>query len=142
MPQKNISHSYISQDTLSSLPTHFWPRWVLSFPFSSKIPYAYFLNGSTPTKKTKLHQMCYCDVRTLQTKSTMYKQCKQNSRNFAKKVLVIKLDPPKDFDKSTRLSVVTPLLKKKQPCFAECRDSNVCARSLSSVFLNVSKLHR
>ena len=48
--------------------------------------------------------MCYCDVRILQTKSTMYKQCKQNSRNFAKKVLVIKLDPPKDFDKSTRLS--------------------------------------
>ena len=51
--------------------------------------------------------MCYCDVRTLQTKSTMYKQCKQNSQNFAKKVLVIKLDPPKDFDKSTRLYVRT-----------------------------------
>ena len=46
-------------------------------------------------EKKKLHQMYYCDVRTLQTKSTMYKQCKQNSRNFAKKVLVIKLDPPK-----------------------------------------------
>ena len=55
------------------------------------------------TEKKKLHQMCYCDIRALQTKSTMYKQCKQNSRNFAKKVLVIKLDPPKDFDKSTRL---------------------------------------
>ena len=47
--------------------------------------------------------MCYCEVRTLQTKSTMYKQCKQNSRDFVKKVLVIKLDPIKDFDKSTRL---------------------------------------
>ena len=52
--------------------------------------------------------MCYCDVRTLQTKSTMYKQCKQNSRNFDKKVLVIKLDPPKDFDKSTRLILSYP----------------------------------
>ena len=71
------------------------------FRFSSKILYADFLNGST--SKKKLHQMCYCDVRILQTKSTMYKQCKQNSRNFAKKVLVIKLDPPKDFDKLTRL---------------------------------------
>ena len=39
--------------------------------------------------------MCYCEVRTLQTKSTMYKQCKQNSRDFVKKILVIKLDPPK-----------------------------------------------
>ena len=29
----------------------------------------------------------------MQTKSTMYKQCKQNSQDFAKKVLVIKLDP-------------------------------------------------
>ena len=73
------------------------------FPFSSKIPYAYCLNGSTPKKK--LHQLCYCEVRTLQTKSAMYKQCKQNSRDFVKKVLVIKLDP-KDFDKSTRLSVL------------------------------------
>ena len=35
--------------------------------------------------------------------STVYKQCKQNLRDFAKKVLVIKLDPLKDFDKSTRL---------------------------------------
>ena len=37
--------------------------------------------------------MCYCDIEKMQTKSTMYKQCKQNSRDFAKKVLVIKLDP-------------------------------------------------
>ena len=37
--------------------------------------------------------MCYCEVRTLQTKSTMYKQCEQNFRDFVKKVLVIKLDP-------------------------------------------------
>ena len=62
------------------------------FPFSFKIPYAYFLNGSTPKKSKKLHKMCYCKVRTLQTKSTMYKQCKQNSRDFVKKVLVITLD--------------------------------------------------
>ena len=34
-------------------------------------------------------------VQTMQTKSTMYKQRKQNLRDFAKKVLVIKLDPPK-----------------------------------------------
>ena len=38
--------------------------------------------------------MCYCDVQTMQTKPTMYKQSKQNSRYFTKKVLVIKLDPP------------------------------------------------
>ena len=47
--------------------------------------------------------MCCCDVRTTQTKPTMYKQCKQNSLDFAKKALVIKLDPPKDLEKSTRL---------------------------------------
>ena len=69
------------------------------------------------TYKKKLHQMCYCDVRTLQTKSTMYKQCKQNSRNFAKKVLVIKLDPPKDFDKSTRLILIIFLIIPLSPKF-------------------------
>ena len=52
---------------------------------------------NTEKKKKKLHEMCYCNVRTLQTKSTMYKQWKQNSRSFAKKVLVIKLDPPQKF---------------------------------------------
>ena len=57
---------------------------AMSFlPFSSKIKYAHFLNRITPKKK--LHQMCDCDVQTLQTKSTMYKQCKQISRDFAKK---------------------------------------------------------
>ena len=61
------------------------------FPFSSKIPYAYFLNGLTPKKK--LHQMCYCEVRTLQTKSTMYKQCKQNSRDFVKKFWLLSWTP-------------------------------------------------
>ena len=90
---KNTSRGYIFQDTNSSPPTQFGMRRVF-FSFSSKIPYAHFLNG-LPRKNKKMHQMCYCDVRTLQTKSTMYKQCKQNSRDFAKKVLVIKLDPPK-----------------------------------------------
>ena len=54
------------------------------FPFSSKIPYAYFLNGLTHTQK-KLHQMCYCDVQannankihdllTIQTKFARFRQ--------------------------------------------------------------------
>ena len=43
------------------------------------------LNGITPKNKKKIHQMCNCDVQTLQTKSTTYKQCKQISRGFAEK---------------------------------------------------------
>ena len=49
--------------------------------------------------------MCYCDVQTMPTKPTVYKQCKQNlpCTNKAKKIrqivpkkaLVIKLDPPR-----------------------------------------------
>ena len=66
-------------------------------PFSSKISYTYFLNGirAKKQKKSKLHHICYCHVENMQTKSTTYTQYKQNSRAFAKKVLVIKLNPKK-----------------------------------------------
>ena len=50
----------------------------LFFPFSSKIPCAHFLNGLTPEKKNCIK----CAI-------AMHKQCKQNSQDFAKKVLVI-----------------------------------------------------
>ena len=52
--------------------------------------------------------MCYYDVQTMQTKSTMYKQRKQN----------LQVGPPKDFEKSKRLSKPFsqfPLFAKK--CF-------------------------
>ena len=55
-----------------------------------------FLNGITP-KKTKLHQMCYCDVQTFQTKSTMYKQCQQSSQDSAKKSSGYWAGPPQRF---------------------------------------------
>ena len=65
------------------------------FPFSSKILYAYFLNGLTAKKqkktasnvllrRTNIANKVY-DVQTIQTKFA----------KFRKKVLVIKLDPPK-----------------------------------------------
>ena len=81
----------MSQDTILS-PQPTFGRDEFFFPFS-EIPYAYFLRGITSKKRTE----------TMQTKSVKYKHCKQNSRDFAKKVLAIKLDPTKDLEKSTRL---------------------------------------
>ena len=66
------------------------------FPFSSKIPYAYFPKRLNTKKKKKLHQMCYCEVRNIANKVyDVQNNAKQNSRDVVKKVLVIKLDPPK-----------------------------------------------
>ena len=48
--KKNFTRFYIFQDTLLSLTTLFWCDEFF-FPFSSEIPYAYFLNGPTPEKK-------------------------------------------------------------------------------------------
>ena len=40
--------------------------------------------------------MCYCDVQTFQTKSTMYKQCQQSSQDSAKKKFwLLSWIPPK-----------------------------------------------
>ena len=47
--------------------------------------------------------MCYCNVQTLQTKSTTCKQRKQISQGFAEKSSGYEVGPPKDFEKSTRL---------------------------------------
>ena len=56
------------------------------FPFSSKISYAHLLYGIPPKNKNKkLYHMCYCDVQTMQTKPTMYNQCRQNWQDFAEK---------------------------------------------------------
>ena len=54
------------------------------FSFSSKIPYAYFLDDLTPKKK--LRQMSYCNVQTMQTKFARF--CQKGSGYD-------KLDPPK-----------------------------------------------
>ena len=60
--------------------------------------------------------MCYCDVQTNNAnKIYNYEQCQQSSRDFAKKVLVIKLDPPKDFEKSTRLVITNDSLHETKP---------------------------
>ena len=101
MPQK-IFHTviYLKIPFHPYQPTFGRDEFFFSFFFQNTVR---LFPKRLNTEKKNLIQMCYCDVRTLQTKSTMYKQCKQNSRNFAKKVLVIKLDPPKDLDKSTRL---------------------------------------
>ena len=55
------------------------------------------LNGITPKNKKKLHQMCNCDVQTLQTKPTTYKQCKQISPGFADKSSGYYVGPPQRF---------------------------------------------
>ena len=93
MPQK-IFHTviYLKIPFHPYQPTFGRDEFFFSFFFQNTVP---LFPERLNTEKKTLHQMCYCDVRTLQTKSTMYKQCKQNSLNFAKKVLVIKLDPPK-----------------------------------------------
>ena len=52
------------------------------FPVSSKIPYAYFLNGSTPKKKTASNMLLRStniankvyDVQTMQTKFGRFRQ--------------------------------------------------------------------
>ena len=69
--------------------------FFFSFFLQNKIQSLFPKRYNTEKKKKKLQQMCYCDVQTLETKSTVYKEWKQNSRDFAKVVLVIKLDPPK-----------------------------------------------
>ena len=42
---KNISHVYVSYDTVLSLPTQFWPRWVF---FPKYYMYTLSLNGKAP----------------------------------------------------------------------------------------------
>ena len=89
-----------AMSAIATIPTNPLLAMMSFFPFLSKIPYAYFLNGITPQKtastvllqRTNIANKIY-DVQTMQ----------KNSRDFAKKVLVIKLDSPKDFEKSTRL---------------------------------------
>ena len=41
--------------------------------------------------------MCYCDVQTFQTKSTMYKQCQQSLQDSAKKSSGYWVGPPQRF---------------------------------------------
>ena len=82
---------YISR--YSFIPTNSLLVAMRIFPFFQNIVRS--SSKRHTTEKKKLHHMCYCDVQTIQTKSTMYKQCKQNSRDFAKKPLVVNLDPPK-----------------------------------------------
>ena len=81
MPQK-IFHTVI----YLKIPFHpYQPtfgRDEFFFPFSSKIPYAYFLNGSTPKKKTASNVLLrrtniankVYDVQTMQTKFAKFRQ--------------------------------------------------------------------
>ena len=80
MPQK-IFHSVI----YLKIPFHphqpIFGRDEFFFPFSSKIPYAYFLNGSTPKKKTASNVLLrrtniankVYDVQTMQTKFAKFR---------------------------------------------------------------------
>ena len=73
------------------------------FPFSSKIPYAYFLNGLTPKKKKKNASNVLLQSTNIANKVYYVQTMQTKFARFRQKVLVIKLDSPKDFDKSTRL---------------------------------------
>ena len=97
IPQK-IFHLVISHKILFYLHQPTFGRDESFFPFSSKLLNVHFLNGITQKKKTNKKNWIKCAIAT-------YKLCKQNLRctNNAnkireisqKKVLVIKLDPPK-----------------------------------------------
>ena len=62
-----------------------------------------FLNGTTPKKKKKLHQMCYCDVRTSQQSLRYTNNANKICEISPKKFWLSSWTPPKGFDKSTRL---------------------------------------